>query len=191
MEVRSINRIRYFNLFIIAYLFFLMGCSNKPTNLVAPPENFHQVSDNVYRSGQPTSGEMKWLETQGIKTIINLREYHSDSDDIEGTQLETFHVRMSAKKITNEDIITVLAKINSTSTPVLVHCWHGSDRTGVVIAMYRLVFENWTKEQAISELRKPEYGYHETFFPNIIQYIEEVDIAAIKQQVLMSDISVK
>ncbi|MEQ4923114.1 fused DSP-PTPase phosphatase/NAD kinase-like protein [Proteus hauseri] len=190
MDIKSINCVRYLKFFLFAYFFLLMGCSSRPTDMLVPPENFHQVSAQVYRSGQPMKGEMKWLASQGIKTVINLRQYHSDSDDVEGTQLETFQVRMNAKKITNEDVITVLRKINSTSDPVLVHCWHGSDRTGTIIAMYRLVFEDWTKEQAIAELRKKEYGYHETFFPNIIQYIEEADIPTLKQQVFGNDTSI-
>ncbi|OAT45790.1 protein tyrosine/serine phosphatase [Proteus hauseri ATCC 700826] len=183
MDIKLINHARYLKFLLFTYFFLLIGCSSRSSDVLVAPENFHQVSAQVYRSGQPTHGEMKWLELQGIKTIINLRQYHSDNDDVEGTQLKIFQVRMNANNITNSDVIEVLRKINSTSEPVLVHCWHGSDRTGAIIAMYRLVFEDWTKEQAIAELRKKEYGYHETFFPNIIQYIEEVDISAIKQQV--------
>ena len=184
MDIKLINHTRYLKFFLFTYFFLLIGCSSRSSDvLVAPenfhqvsaqiyrsgqptygemkwlelqgiktiiklvaPENFHQVSAQIYRSGQPTYGEMKWLELQGIKTIINLRQYHSDNDDAEGTQLTIFQVRMNANNITNSDVIEVLRKINSTSEPVLVHCWHGSDRTGTIIAMYRLVFENWTKE---------------------------------------------
>ncbi|MEQ5272946.1 fused DSP-PTPase phosphatase/NAD kinase-like protein [Proteus terrae] len=191
MDIKSINDTRYLKFLFITYFFLLVGCNSRPTDVLVPPENFYQASEKVYRSGQPTRGEMKWLEVQGIKTIINLREYHSDSDDVKGTQLETFHVKMNAGRINDKDVIEVLRKINSTSDPVLVHCWHGSDRTGTVIAMYRLIFENWTKEQAIAELRKKEYGYHELFFPNIIQYLEEVDISAIKQQVFNQQVADK
>ncbi|UPK79872.1 dual specificity protein phosphatase family protein [Proteus vulgaris] len=183
MDIKSTNDIRYLKFLFIVCFFLLVGCNSRPTDILVPPENFYQVSEKVYRSGQPTPGEMKWLETQGIKTIINLREYHSDNDDVKNTQLEAFQVKMNAGRITDEDIIAVLRKIKSTSGAVVVHCWHGSDRTGTIIAMYRLIFKNWTKEQAITELRKKEYGYHELFFPNIVQYLEEVDISAIKQQV--------
>lgn len=116
MDIKSINDIRYLKFLFITYFFLLAGCNSRSIDILVLPENFHQVSGKVYRSGQPTPGEMKWLEAQGIKTIINLREYHSD--DVKGTQLETFQVKMNANRITDKDIIEVLCKINSMSDPV-------------------------------------------------------------------------
>lgn len=112
-------------------IFSFGGGNSRLTDILVPPENFYQVSEKVYRSGQPTLGEMKWLEAQGIKMIINLREYYSDSDSdsdcVKGTKLDTFHVKMMQGRINDKDLIEVLRKINSTSDPVLVHCWHGSN----------------------------------------------------------------
>ena len=37
---------------------------------------------------------------------------------------------------------------------VLLHCYHGSDRTGASVAMYRIIFENWTIDDAVKEMKQ-------------------------------------
>ena len=91
---------------------------------------------------------------------------------------------MSAGKINDENIIQALKIIKNAEKPILIHCWHGSDRTGVVVAMYRILFENYTKEEAISELREKKYGYHEAVYGNIIKYIENSDIEKMREKIL-------
>ena len=44
--------------------------------------NLHKVSDKLYRSAQPTAEGMTNLVALGIKTVVNLRDNHSDSDEI-------------------------------------------------------------------------------------------------------------
>jgi hypothetical protein len=47
---------------------------------VAGVANFYQVTTNLYRGAQPTAKGMKQLKAMGIKTVISLREFHSDKD---------------------------------------------------------------------------------------------------------------
>jgi protein tyrosine/serine phosphatase len=68
-------------------------------------------------------------------------------------------------------------------TGSVVHCWHGSDRTGLISAMYRILYQNWSKEEAIEELMKGGYGYH-SLYRNIPEYIRKVNIEGIRQRVL-------
>jgi protein tyrosine/serine phosphatase len=77
-----------------------------------------------------------------------------------------------------------LRAIAQAEKPILIHCWHGSDRTGVVAAMYRMVFQNWPREQAIDEFVNGGFGYHASFYPNIERYLKRVDIEAIRRQVV-------
>ncbi len=147
-------------------------------------DNFYRLNDQVYRSQQPDDEEMEVLETMGMRSILNLREYHTDDDEAEGTKLNLFHIPIDAGKIDDEFVIKALRTINQAEKPVLIHCWHGSDRTGVVSAMYRMVFEEWPREQAIDEFLHGGYGYHARFYPNIERYLETVEIAAIRRQVL-------
>jgi len=49
---------------------------------------------------------------------------------------------MAAGSITSDQVIAALRIITLSKYPVLVPCWHGSDRTGTVSAMYRTVFQH-------------------------------------------------
>lgn len=170
-------------LFLCFISLFLASCATQSNNELGV-NNFYQVSDDLYRSGQPSQQQMQRLENFGIKSVINLRAMHSDRDEVEGTNLQSYWVRMNAGDITDEKMISVLKLIAQSPKPVLIHCWHGSDRTGASVAMYRLVFQNWSKQDAIDELMQPEYGHHYNYYPNIVEYLKNVDIDYIKQQVL-------
>lgn len=150
----------------------------------ATVENFYRVSDELYRSGQPSADQMKELERFGIKTVLNLRQYNSDDKEAKGTAPQLFHVKMNAGRIYDKDVIEALTIIRDAPKPVLIHCWHGSDRTGVIVAMYRIVFQNWTKEAAIAELKQPQFGHHERTYRNIPKYLESVDVEAMRQLLL-------
>jgi tyrosine-protein phosphatase SIW14 len=63
---------------------------------------------------------------------------------------------------------------------LLLHCKQGSDRTGYIVAAYRMAVMNWTKEEAIREFKKGGYGYHEAAFPNIVRLLEALDIERLK-----------
>ena len=64
--------------------------------------------------------------------------------------------------------------------PVLVHCWHGADRTGMVVALYRMVEQGWTREAAIEEMLEGGYGYH-SVWKDIITFLETVDVEALRR----------
>ena len=147
------------------------------------PDNFYKVSDDIYRSEQPSLKEIEQLNKIGIKTIINLRLWHSDRNKLTNTGIAEIRINMRAGKVTDEKIIQILKAIKNSPKPILIHCWHGSDRTGVVIAMYRLIFQNWTKKQVIEELMKPELNHHYKIYPNIQRYIQNVDVEKIRQAV--------
>ena len=72
--------------------------------------------------------------------------------------------------------------IGTADGPVLIHCWHGSDRTGLISAMYRILYQDWSKDAAIDELMKGGYGYH-AMYKNIPEYIRKVDILNIRKMV--------
>jgi len=142
-------------------------------------ENWYKIDDKVYRSAQPDSHGMKDAERFGIRNVLNLRDYHSDQDEAKGTGLKIFRVKMEAGDIQDEQIIAALRVIKYADGPILVHCWHGSDRTGSVIAMYRIVFLNWSKDAAMDEMVNGGYGFH-GIYDNIIKYIQTSDVEKIR-----------
>jgi tyrosine-protein phosphatase SIW14 len=145
-------------------------------------KNFYQLDAKVYRSAQPSRKGCQSLQQLGIRNVLNLRDYHSDNDEAKGLGMKLFRVKMEAGDIKVQDVVTALRTIRESEGPILIHCWHGSDRTGLVSAMYRIVFQNWSKEDAIDELKNGGYGYH-SLYGNIPTFIKDADIDQIKKQV--------
>jgi protein tyrosine phosphatase (PTP) superfamily phosphohydrolase (DUF442 family) len=150
--------------------------------VMAGVPNLHKVSDDLYRSAQPTSEGMKNLKRIGIKTIVNLRSFHSDRDEIGDTGLASEHIYMKAWHPEEEDVIRFLQIVtNPKRTPVLVHCQHGSDRTGTMCAVYRIFVQGWTKEEAVREMIEGGYGFHRAW-ANIAPWINSLDVGRIKKE---------
>ena len=143
--------------------------------------NLHKVSDNLYRSAQPTVEGMKSLKQIGIETIVNLRSFHSDRDELRETGLGYEHIYMKAWHPERKEIVRFLQIVtNPKHTPVLVHCMHGADRTGTMCALYRIAVQGWTKEEAVLEMTEGSFGFHSVFH-NLPKWIQELDVESIKR----------
>ena len=120
----------------------------------------------------------------GIKEVLNLRDWHSDKDDISDKNFLLHRIKINTGNITEEQVIEALQIIKNRKGPILIHCWHGSDRTGVIIASYRIIFNNWSKSQALDEMTNGGYGYHATIYPELVTLVENLDINKIKHALL-------
>jgi len=125
--------------------------------------NWFQVTPEIYRSEQPSAAEMRALETFGIKTVLNLRNWHSDTDEAKGTSIIISEVKMDAGDMTYAQLVAALKVLVAASKPALVHCWHGSDRTGTVVAGWRVAMQGWSPADALDELKSGGFGHHEMF----------------------------
>ena len=144
-------------------------------------ENLYKINDSVYRGEQPTSAGMQSLEQIGIKSVLNLRFFSSDRSEIKNSGLTPCHERVNSWVMSETDVIDALRLLMNSPKPVYIHCKHGSDRTGTILASYRIVFENWSKEDAIAEMLKTEYGFHPCF-QNLIYLLEHLDIERVKRE---------
>jgi protein tyrosine phosphatase (PTP) superfamily phosphohydrolase (DUF442 family) len=153
----------------------------KPMQMEGVP-NLHKVSDTLYRSAQPSAEGMKNLKTMGIETVINLRSFHSDRDEIGDTALAYEHITMKAWHAEEEDAVKFLQIVtNPKRSPVLVHCQHGADRTGTMCALYRVAVQGWSKEEALKEITQGGFGFH-GIWENLLQWINGLDIERIKKR---------
>jgi protein tyrosine/serine phosphatase len=124
---------------------------------------------------------MKNLKDLGIRTVVNLRSYHSDRDKIEETSLAYEHIYMKAWHPEEKEIVRFLRIVTDPKrTPVLVHCQHGADRTGTMCALYRIAVQTWTKEAAMIEMRDGGFGFHGVW-KNLFDWISELDIEKIRK----------
>lgn len=147
--------------------------------------NLHQVEGaNLLRGGQPSNAGLRELARKGVKTIINLRaadfnkkvieEYHSDD-------LRTIHIPFYPLNPDDQIMIDFLKIMKDCDhKPAFVHCFHGADRTGAVIAIYRIIVQNWDKDRAIAEMKLK--GFH-WWHRNLIKYIRELDIDYIRSKI--------
>ena len=143
-------------------------------------ENFHKVSDKLYRGAQPNREGMKQLKELGVKTIVNLRSFHSDRDEIGDTGLSYEHIYMKTWHAEDEEVERFLKiATDPNRTPAFVHCQRGADRTGTMCAIYRVAVQGWSKNEAIEEMTKGGFGFY-SGWKNLINYIRELDIEEIK-----------
>lgn len=143
--------------------------------------NFAKVSDALYRGAQPTAEGFRTLKRLGVKTIVSLRWLHSDRSMLEGTGLRYLRVEAKAWHPEDEDVARVLKVIEDPKNqPVFVHCQHGADRTGTMVAAYRIVEQGWATEDAAQEL--PNFGYH-PIWTQVIDYLKRFDRAAMRKTI--------
>ena len=161
--------------------------AHRPERWAKPMEmkgvsNLHKVSETLYRSSQPSADGMRNLKAMGIETIVNLRSFHSDRDEIGDTGLAYEHIYMKAWYPEEKEAIKFLQIVtNPRRSPVLVHCRHGADRTGTMCALYRVAVQGWSKEEALKEMTEGGFGFH-GIWGNLIEWINALDIERIKKR---------
>lgn len=141
--------------------------------------NLFRLSDNLYRSAQPTAHGMQQLQALGIKTVVNLRTFHSDRDELAATGLGYEHIHTQAWRIEGQDAVRFLEIVTDpTKAPVLVHCQHGADRTGAMCALYRIAVQGWSKSAALAEMTDGGFGFH-AIWQNLPKWIDRADVEGI------------
>lgn len=122
--------------------------------------NLHKVNDHLYRGGQPRNGGIRKLLEVGIRTIINLRGQddltRAEEAESKAAGLAYFSIPMAGLgRPTPQQISEIMAVIDAPENwPVFVHCKRGCDRTGTIIALYRISHDRWTADQAVSEAKR-------------------------------------
>jgi tyrosine-protein phosphatase SIW14 len=119
--------------------------------------NFHQVNEHVYRGAQPTSEGLEHLAKIGVKTVLDLRENgeRSSREAALVTALGMHYVNIPMSGLTaptRAEITRILVLLEAPTTgAVFVHCMRGADRTGAVVAAYRIDHDHWDNGRALNE----------------------------------------
>jgi protein tyrosine/serine phosphatase len=144
--------------------------------------NLYQVTTNLYRGAQPTRQGMAELKQMGVKTVVNLRNYHSDEVGMAGTGLEQDHLNMAPWHATDEESVRFLKVVTDTNKlPVFVHCQRGADRTGTLCAVYRVVVCNWSRDKAIREMTEGGFGFNPAW-QNLVNYVRKLDVEKLRRE---------
>jgi protein tyrosine phosphatase (PTP) superfamily phosphohydrolase (DUF442 family) len=146
--------------------------------------NLFRITPSLYRSAQFAPKDLALLKSLGIRTVVSLRNFHDDDGLLRGSGVKIQRVGINTWSVGDKQVIAALKSIKAAEKdgPVLLHCLHGADRTGLVSAMYRILYQDWTKDQALQELTEGGYGYH-ALWKNIPVYLHDVDIEKIRSAV--------
>jgi protein tyrosine/serine phosphatase len=115
--------------------------------------------------------------------VVNLCQEDSDRQFLAGTGMTYERIPLDAWKSPAQADVARFLKIvtDKGRTPVFVHCRAGADRTGTLCAIYRIVVQGWTKQEAIDEMTRGGFGYHKSF-DNLVEYLQELDVKALRRE---------
>ncbi|MBS1797085.1 MAG: tyrosine-protein phosphatase [Acidobacteria bacterium] len=137
--------------------------------------NFHRVNENLFRGGQPTAAGIRQLAESGIKTIINFRDAR-DNVHRERAHAEAHGLRFINFHLSNwfaardEELHRVIEIIRDPANhPVFIHCKRGADRTGTVVAVYRMLVDGWTAQAANHEAKLRGIGWWQVWMKDYIR----------------------
>lgn len=143
-------------------------------------DNWYCVTPELHRCAQPSPADMRALASFGVRSVVNLRTFHSDTDEIAGTRLQLIEVPMRAGDMTYTQLVAALGALLAAEKPVAVHCWHGSDRTGAVCAAWRIAVDGWTPAAALEEMVGGGFG-HSVLYGNLRQLVAGLDAERLRR----------
>ena len=141
--------------------------------------NLYRMDQGLYRSALPQAGDQPLLQQLGVKTVINFYQ-RSDAQWLNAPGIHQVHLPLRTDRIDDADVLAVLRSIRQAQAygPVLIHCKHGQHRTGLIAALYRVVYQGWSKPQALAEMRGGGFGGEERL-ADAEAYLQGVDINAL------------
>ena len=129
--------------------------------------NFHQVDADLYRGARPRPSAYAKLVLLGIRTIINLEESEYAerekaaikelNGDLKREQRINFisfpidQIEIAATGVPHEGLQDLFHQIKKAQKPIFIHCYHGKDRTGAIVALYRMRRREKSYDEAYTE----------------------------------------
>ncbi|WP_230152062.1 dual specificity protein phosphatase family protein [Pseudomonas brassicacearum] len=164
----------------------------RPAEWAQPVEkdyNLYQMSPTLYRSSLPDGAALPLLNKLRIGTVINFLP-EADKRWLSTPGIEQVQLPYRTNHVDDSDILRALRAIQAAEAkgPVLMHCKHGSDRTGLVAAMYRVVVQGWSKEDALNEMTEGGFGdsHH---FKDGVRYMMQADVDKLRMALANGDCS--
>ncbi len=173
----------------------LAACANTQTTLSPRPNtwaqsvnrdaNLYRVDEKLYRSEQLIDADRDVIQANQIRSIINLRYFDRDDDAkvFANSSIKLINQPLLAWNVSAKDLAAALHQIeqHQKDGAVLVHCYHGADRTGIVVAFYRMVFQNWSLTDAKAEMMNGGFGYH-SIWKNLEHLFTESTLNEVKME---------
>jgi protein tyrosine/serine phosphatase len=140
--------------------------------------NFGRVTDMLYRGGQPASAGFSALQAMGIGIVVNFRdereEMATEKRLVESLGIKYIEIPWSGRdEPSNMQVVQFLDLIRANpKAKIFVHCKRGADRTGVMVAAYRIAVEHEPAVEAVSEMY--QFHYAGFWLPQLKRYVESL-----------------
>ena len=174
----------------------MTACTAAPTPKTSRPAhwaqsvkadaNLYRIDDKLYRSEQPIADDIAAINAAQIRTIVNLRYFNRNRNaDLfaQNPHIRLVNQPLMTWRVRPKDLAAALYQIEQGQKhgPVLVHCYHGADRTGTIVAMYRIVYHGLPIADALAEMKHERFGYH-SIWRNLERLFTEEKVAQVKAE---------
>jgi tyrosine-protein phosphatase SIW14 len=161
---------------LAAFLFFAAPAARSQTaQNPAGVGNFARVTDTLYRGAQPSSTGFSALHHMGVEIVVNLRnepnEISAEKREVESLGMKYVGIPWSGRDNPSDaQIVQFLDLVRANpQTKIFVHCQRGADRTGTMVAAYRIVVQHQAVKDAVSEMHS--FHYEHFFLPQLQRYV--------------------
>jgi protein tyrosine/serine phosphatase len=155
----------------VSTLLLISAVAARSESLHLHIRNFYQVNDHLWRGGQPTEDGIRELAANHVNVVLDLREAGQDTEAekrlVESLGMKFVNVPLrSTRAPSGDEMRRILSLIvPDAAGRTFVHCLRGKDRTGTVIACYRVQHDGWPPRQALAEAERKgmssvEFGMH-------------------------------
>jgi tyrosine-protein phosphatase SIW14 len=141
--------------------------------------NAGKISNSLFRGAQPDLSHLDELKKLGITTIVDLRSESSQTRAQEKLRAESLGMHFISIPVggfstpTSAQLAEFFSVVRETPLQkIFVHCKLGEDRTGVFIASYRIAFDHWTPDQAITEMLF--FGFNQHWHPAMGEFVKDL-----------------
>ncbi len=144
----------------------------------APLKNFIQIEPGLARGGAPSDEGMRWLASQGYRTVVGFREDADEAKKLRALGIEYVEMPIRAdllgsKPPTSKQVEEFLARVNDPARrPLYFHCRRGKDRTGAMAAVVRLELDGWSSDQALTEMRASGF---DTRYMSLARFVRDYE----------------
>lgn len=142
--------------------------------------NLYRMQPGLYRSALPDGDAVPLLNQLGVTTVVNFYQ-RSDAEWLKEPDVHQVHLPFHVDRVKDSEVIAALRSIREAEQqgPVLIHCRHGQHRTGLIAALYRVVYQGWSKQQALAEMYGAGFGGGRRL-GDAEEYLLQVDIERLR-----------
>lgn len=144
--------------------------------------NLYRIEDGFYRAAQPTAAGFRELAKLGVRYVLDVAGGAGDGVLVGGGTLKLFHVPMTAFGLRDDRVLEALRIMAAPQNrPLLIHCRQGADRTGALVALYRVLIQGWSPDKAVLKMNRGGY-HHSSLWWTLETYVLRADAAALRKR---------